>query len=398
MPNHFATVAALAALAATAHAQHLIAYDPPPIGAGLMSEVQLPTVMLPLPVPPVNIYPIVPLLPPPPAIVPQPGDSTFDSIAVVSWFTNGALLAQMPTPSFAPAGPLPPPFPIAPPVLAAIGGPVTGIAIDPVANIMFLTAAPGIVIGVVPVPGTPVVVPPFLPAFPMGPVTGLEWDAISGTLLACDVPGTVYQFFVGGALAAPPVFAPPIPAPAGDVAIDKTGLVNALGVRSIYVASAGVIVDVTQPAAPVLPSGLIGTCGLAFLPRPAQNQNGGCPCGPLLPVFATNSPMVAGNGAFAITVSGVPAGSPVIEAIDFRFNPAYPLINTTGCGLGLLGTPLLMVNVSIANPVGVATWPVPLTFLPPGLGPAFMQALFRCPIDPAGFTLTNMQHLAVCGL
>lgn len=387
----------LIALSAVARCQHLIAYDPPPFGPGLMAEVQVPNFMVPGPVPPVAVYPIAPLLPVAPAVVPQPGDSTFDSVAVVTWYSNGGMLATMPTPSFPPAGPLVAPFPIAPAVLAAIGGPATGIAIDPVANVMFLTAAGGLVIGVVPIPGTPVVVPPFAPAFAMGPVSGLEWDGISGTLLSCDLAGNVYQYFVGGIAAAPALLAPPIPVPAGDVAIDKTGLPNPLGVRSIFVAAGPVLVDVTQPAAPPLPSGLMAPCGLAFLPRPAQNQNGGCPCGPMLPVHATNGPMVAGNGAFAITMTGVLPGSAVFQAIDFRYNPALPLINLTGCGLGLPGTPLLMTNLSIANPAGVATWPIPLTFMPAGLGPAFLQGLFRCPADPAGFTLTNTQQLAICG-
>lgn len=399
MSKFFATASSLFALTASAAAQHLIAYDPPPLGPGLISEVQMPTIVVPGPVPPVNIYPIAPLLPVAPAIVPQPGDATFDSIAVLTWYTNGGILASMPTPSFAPAAPVMPPFPIAPGVLAALGGPVTGIAINPAAGVMFLTSAPGIVIGVAPIPGTPVLVPPFAPVFAMGPVSGLEWDGITGTLLACDVAGVVYQFFVGGAAFAPPIVpAFLMPGPAGDVAIDKTGLANPLGLRSVFVAAGPLLFDVTQPPAPPLPSGLVAPCGLAFLARPAQNQNGGCPCGPLLPVFATNSPMVAGNAGFAITVAGVPPGSLVVEAIDFRFNPAYPLINLTGCGLGLVGTPAMMVNFSIANPLGVAVWPLPLTFLPPGVGPGFDQALFPCPLDPTGFTLTNMQHLAVCGL
>ncbi len=34
---------------------------------------------------------------------------------------------------------------------------------------MFVTSVPGIVVGVAPVPGTPIIVPPFVIPFPVGP-------------------------------------------------------------------------------------------------------------------------------------------------------------------------------------------------------------------------------------
>ncbi len=46
---------------------------------------------------------------------------------------------------------------------------MTGIAIDPAAGVMFVTSVPGIVVGVAPVPGTPIIVPPFVIPFPVGP-------------------------------------------------------------------------------------------------------------------------------------------------------------------------------------------------------------------------------------
>jgi len=400
MRSQFTAAAVAALLGAPAVAQHLIAYDPPPLGPGLMSELQLPRVVFPLPAPPAPIYPIVPPLPPAPVAVPQPGDSTFNSITALSWYTNGFMLASMPTPSFPPAGPLMPPFPIAPGVIGAIGGPVTGIAINPVAGgAMFLVAAPGIVIGVAPIPGTPVVVPPFVPGFAMGPISGLEWDGISGSLYACDIAGVVYNFAVGGLPLGPPIVPfGALPGMAGDVAIDKTGALNAALVRSIYVTAGPMAVDITLPFAPPLPTGLAMPCGLAFLPKPASNTLGvACACGGILPVLATNSPMVTGNAGFAITVAGLPPGSPVITAYDFAYNPLLPLINVTGCGLGLAGTPALVFNLGFANAVGTATWPLPLTFLPPGLGPAWDQAMWPCTVDPFGFTLTDTQQLQVCG-
>ena len=69
--------------------------------------------------------------------------------------------------------------------IVRLGIPVTGIAIDPVLGIMWMTSVPGAVIGVAPIPGTPVIVPAFVPAVPFGaPVSGLDWDSISGSLFS----------------------------------------------------------------------------------------------------------------------------------------------------------------------------------------------------------------------
>lgn len=55
--------------------------------------------------------------------------------------------------------------------LGLIGGPITGIAIDPAAGILGASSTPSIVVGVAPVP---VVVPTLSPAFlPPGSVGGL---------------------------------------------------------------------------------------------------------------------------------------------------------------------------------------------------------------------------------
>jgi hypothetical protein len=386
-------------VSATASGQHLVLYDPPP-GPGMFVEVQLASPLLPGGAP-TAFYPNVPILPPPPLVAPPPGDSTFDSVTVRNWFTNGAILAQTPTPAFPPVGPVMPAFPIAPAVLAAIGaagGLVTGIAIDSAAGIMYLTAAPGMVIGVAPIPGTPVLVPPFVPGFAMGPICGLDWDAITGTLLAVDFAGVVYQFLPGGLPFAPPTPPFPMPAPPGDVAIDKTGFLTPLGLRSIYVNAGPMVFDVTGGALPI-PTPAVAPTGLAFLAKAASNMPGGaCACGPIMPVLGTSGPMVSGNGAFAITVGGLPPGTPVLMAYDIVFNPLFPPINVTGCGLGIIPPSLTVVSFfTLAGPGGVAAWPLPL-FLPPGIGPVFNQNLFPCTVDPAGFTLTPMQQITVCGV
>lgn len=383
------------AVAPFAVAQRLAAYMP---GPGFF-EHQPPSVILPGPVPPLVGYPAVPALPllPPPA-----GDSTFDNLTGLHLVTNGAIVASQPTPSFPPAGPLVPPFPIPPAVLGAIGGgPVTGIAIDPAAGVLFLVGAPGIVIGCAPVPGMPVLVPPFPIVGVAPPVTGLEWDGPTGTLYAVNAPGITFQCFVGGAPVAPPL-PPPIPlaAIAGDVAIDKTLRLNPFGLRPLFVIAGPMLLDVREPAPIVLPTALPMAQGLAFVDHPAAFPPiGFCACpGMAGPTNGTTGPMAAGNLAWGVTIAGLPPLGFGIFAFDTVFNPLYPVINLVGCGLGLIpGSPGIIVGLAPADPFGTATLALPLGF-PLGAGPLFNQNLTFCPADPLGFVFTPMQSIYAAGL
>lgn len=389
---------ALALTAAPALAQHLVCYDPMPAGTGNMTEVQLPSVMLPGPIPPTALYPIAPALPVFGATLVPAGDATYDGLTNRIWYSNGNMLASMPSPSFPLAIPGLPPFPIAAGVLAAIGGAVTGIALDPVANVMWLCGAPGVVVGVTPVPGTPVVFPPFGLLFPTGPITGLDWDSMTGSLLAVDGPGVVYQFLPGGAPVAPPVGPVLMPAIAGDVAIDKTGMPNPAGVRAIYVISGPVAIDVTFAAGVPLPTATAFPTGLAFLPKPAKNQQTSCPCGNFLPRWSVRAPMATGQGGFGLLFGNGPALSPLLMAFDGGYNAALPMINLSGCGLGLfLGSASIQTFFTFTDGVGNAGWALPLTFLPAGIGPVYAQAFWPCSADPAGFALTEVQQIVVTG-
>jgi hypothetical protein len=390
----------LFALPATATAQRLAAYD---LAAAAFTELQGPTALLPAPVGPVAAYPSVPPLPPVGPVALPPGDSTWNGRVGYHWFSNGAMLAAQPTPTFPPLGPVPAgPFPIAPAVLGVLGGAATGIALDTLANVMYLTGPGGAVVGVTPMPGTPVVVPPFLPAFPMGPITGLDYDQMTGTLLSVDAAGIVYRYLPGGAPVGPPVVPPfPLPAIAGDVAIDKSGQVNGMGVRPIYVVAGPMVVDVAAMLPMPFPAGPAGNVGLAYMGHPASNPPvGTCAC----PTFApgptqqTSSVMTAGNGAWRIGVGSLPPGQIVIFGFDFGFNPAFPVINTVGCGLGFwLGSPTLVTAAGFANAVGNAIYPFPL-IVPPGFGPIYNQNFTFCPADASGFVVTPMQAIWASGL
>jgi hypothetical protein len=379
-----------------AMAQRLAAYA---AGGPGFTEVQPPTDILPGPVPPIGIYPSVPVLPP---IPPFGGDSTFNNVTGLHWVTNGALLATQPTPAFPAAGPVfaPVPFPAA--VLGAIGGgPVTGIAIDPAAGILWVVGAPGIVVGVGAVPALPIVVPPFpIPALLPPPITGLEFDGVTGSLYAVDAPGITLNFLPGGAPLGPPLPPPlALPLPAGDVAIDKTTRLNLFALRPLYVIAGGIGVDVRELVPLPFPVPLPMAVGLAFLDHPAANPPiGNCPCpGFPGPANATTGPMAAGNAAFALQITGIAPFTFGVFAFDVVWNPAFPVVNVLGCGLGLVpGSPSLFLALGLANAAGTATFPLPLPAAI-GAGPLYNQNVMFCAADPTGFVFTPTQRIQVAG-
>lgn len=403
--RHTATVSLALAIAlpcSVAIGQRLAVYDPI---ASTIGELRPPTAVLPPPTPPLVVYPTAPVLPPPPAMLPMPGDSTFDNLAGLHWFTNGLVLAAMPTPAWPPLAPVPPPIPIPPPVLGAIGGPVTGIAIDPAAGTMFLCSIPGIVVGVAPVPGLPIVVPPFpIPTGP-GPVAGLEWDGATGTLWAIDIGFAAHNFFPGGLPAAPPILPfGPLPGPPGDIAIDKIGTVNPAGLRPLYITGGGLCVDMRDPAAVVWPVGPPAQ-GLAFMNHPAVEPPlpgcEGCPGAYPGPTAFTTSVSTTGNAAFAVGSGGLlPGLGFVIFAFDTVAAPfPFPPINgPAACPLGLTLSPtLLLVLGGPAGLGGTILLPMPLGGVPIG-AQLHNQNFTFCGAQPSGFAFSRFQTITVGGL
>lgn len=389
-------------------AQRLVVYDPVSTGGPGFLELTQPTTLVPPGSPPIAIYPEVPVLAPPPVFNVPPGDSTFDGIGGNHWYTNGLVVTGMPTPAFPPVAAPPPVFPIPAAALNAIGGPATGMALDPrgVAGgpILWLVSATGFVVGISPVAPFPIVAGRFpIPGMLQLTISGLEWDGLSGQLIANDLAGNVYFFFPGGAPAAPMLAAPAgLPGVAGDVAIDKTGMRGPFGVRSVFVVFGPIVAEMTAPGPvkPVYPTGgSPNTTGLAFLPHPAAwPVLGTCPC-PTFPMTqAVTGPMSAGNLAFGITIGGLPANQIMLFAFDYFYNPAFPLINGVGCGFGMiLGSPTISSGSVFSNALGVATWRFPLR-VPAGTGPVFYQGGTFCPGDPMGVVITPMYQMAACGL
>lgn len=394
--SSLASLAVAAALAGPASAQRLASFM---AGGPGFVEHQPPTLELPAALPPLVGYPQLP----PMAALPFPaGDSGFNNVTGLHWVTNGALVATQPTPTFPALGPVIPPAPIPPPVLAAIGGgPVTGLAVNPAAGIVWLAGAGGLVVGVGAVPAMPIVVPAFLVIGLVPPLTGLEFDAVTGTLWAVNAAGVAFPFFPGGAPAGP-IVPPPfvLPAPAQDIAIDKTLRLNPAGARPLFVIAGPIIVDIADPAPLPFPSPMPASQGLAFVDHPAAVPPVGfCACPGLAgPANFTSGPMASGNLGWSIGMTGLAPFGIGIFAFDVVFNPAFPLFNVVGCNLGLIpGSPTLVLGLALADAAGNAVFPLPLG-VPPGVGPLYNQNLTFCPADPTGFVFTPMQTIYSCGL
>ena len=100
-----------------------------------------------------------------------------------------------------------------------------------------------------------------------------------------------------------------------------------------------------------------------------------------------------------LTVGGVGPGRPVLFGFDFTFTPAFPVLNSVGCGVGLIPGPSVVTAFTVADPTGEAAYALPLPFaLLPGFGPVYAQAFTLCPLDPAGFVAAPMQRIIACGV
>jgi hypothetical protein len=392
-----ASLLPFAALAATAAAQHVVTYDPAPAGTGLLFETQILSPIAPGVLPPDPGYLIATPLPMvAPAAAPS-GDATYDGLRNRIWYTNGQILASQGSPNFSFGGAALPPFPIAPGVLAITAGPITGMALDPVANILYVASGAGIVVGITPVPGTPVVVPPFPLPFLPAALSGMDYDSVTNTLFVCDVNGLVFNITLAGVPLAPPIGPMAMPGIAGDVCVDKTTQLNAAGLRPIYVCAGPAMRDVSTPIAPVRPNGGIAPTGLAFLGRAATQPGPSGTCGGITPTYMTTAPMTTDNPGFGLRVKNLPPATFVIFAVDWAFNPAgLPVFG--GSLLHLIpGSPGLLTFGAISTATGEADLPISLVGVPPGTGPLFTQAVWQCAAHPTGFAITELQSIQVAG-
>ena len=205
--------------------QHLVEIDP---ASATAFEQPISNPMFPPPTPP-QIHALG--MPAPPPGFPSFGGFSIDVLTGDHWYTEGGTVFVISNPAF--GGPNPGVVLQAIPI-GGLFGPATGLAWDPVGGVLWLSDA-FTVYPVLPVPGTPLV-PGMLPfGSPAGGGTAaLDWDGMTNTLWVADAAGGAIPVTATGAAAGPPILPPGLP-PASGIAVDKSGLTNAAGVRSIWV-------------------------------------------------------------------------------------------------------------------------------------------------------------------
>jgi hypothetical protein len=351
-------------------------------------ESDVETFLSPIPDPAANFAtPTAPL-----AVFAYPcSDATMNNFTGVIYATNGFVISQTNNgryPALAVAAP------VAPAPVGALGGPLFGLAISPTAGVLYMTN--GAVLGATPaMPPYVLVGAPAPFAFPLlaPPMTGLDYDVLTGSLWGCDAGGNIYNFTAAGLpIGAQPVFPGAGLPMASDLVVNRhLGNVPGLYVQFVGGGVFNYLTGGVQPSAPLgVPFGSEG--GLAFHDHPV-NLGGGCGCGAGVGgVNGVNSPSVVGNLGFAFTLTDAPPLSTVICAGDFGVAPSpFP----GGCTLWLPLPPLFLF-VLTTDAAGDASQPIALPAIPGLIGLAgYEQWAVPCTANPTGFTLTGAQQMII---
>jgi hypothetical protein len=302
----------------------------------------------------------------------------------IIYASNGFMIEAVNDPSYPPLAV--PPLPFAAP---GIIGPVTGMAFDPTGapgGILYLAGGSNL-IGVSPVPGTPVIVPLWGVAGVPGGFTGLEFDPWTGTLWGVDAAGTLYFVPIGVGGFVPPFMPSPIPAPglATGLAVDHSGPVPG---TPIYVLFGAIAIEYTGlgtfppgPPGTAVPFGSLMVVGLAFHDVPVPVFGASACGGGAGATIAANSAAWSGNAGFTLTVTGVPAGSSLALLADVPTSALLPGGTPFGLGGALYINPFFSPSaVTIPFPPapgGPIVVPASLAAVPPSVR-LYVQFVHSC--------------------
>lgn len=368
----------------------------------LVNNVPLPGVTCTTPMTQVPMYPAPPLG----GFAGMRGGMAIDHLTNRVYFSDGTMIGIIAHPSFPSPGIVPAPAPVPP--AACVGGvgvitpfgPVTGMAIMPggvagaLASTLLVTDG-ACIMGLAPLPPFAIVIPPFpVPVLTPAPLSGLEFDSVTGTIWACDVAGTSYNINVGGGLVGPPVPLPGAPAlPVVGNVLDRSIPGGALWVTdglALYPVFGAPPAPIPLPPSP----GIAGARGSAFSAEPLVLP-GACGCAGSTPMIRTSGPVVAGPAPFGIRMTGAPGGGTAFLGIDtvcagpFAFGPGCTWWLSTPAPL-LIGP--LAVSASGGASVNFGTLP------PAAIGlTVYAQWLTSCPIALAP-VLSDALHLRVSAL
>jgi hypothetical protein len=292
--------------------------------------------------------PVISAFPAAAAICPGPapfagivGDVAVDVTTDIVYVTDGAIVSGY-TSAGVQVGSIPPP-------LAAI----TGLAVDSGPGLLWLTD--GVTYGAIPLgagcaAGVPFAVGPFpVPIGPIfgGPITDLDWDSATGTLLACDVTGLVGSFVPGPApapgpygvfpvLAGPCGLVPPLVGIAIDKALPGSGthyVTDGLTVARLL-PGGGLAPPTFYSPAPCFPAPPAPPiAGLAFAGRQITYGAGADNAGLPVPTIGSVGESWVGNPLYTVTLAGsVPGG---VARLKYSFGSLCP-------PLGIVGVPIYL--------------------------------------------------------
>lgn len=365
-------VPAIAALSATAMAQNVLSFLPNGATSEFVEEcVPSPACGAPG-VPSVRTF----AAPSRPSVAAPLGAVCVDDRAGVIFATNGnGVIVRTPYPfvgSPAASGTVSLPIP-------AVVGTVTGMAVDPMARLLYLTN--GTEIFQVD-PGAGMAVLCSWLASPLNILSGLDYDpGTPGVLTAVSTAGEVAAYSLCGGLIS--VASPTYPWPGADavgVARDRT---DATGGAVFVLYANGRIFD--HGAGALLRVGAANRVGLSFLPSPLRLSSGVSCAGAATRPLVSKLP-VAGTAAFGLELRSIPSGTPFVMLLL-----GFPAVATpVPMAGGSLWAHSGMVAIGMSVPAGATEVRAPLSLV--GYGPPLgfdVQWAVPCSASAAGFVLSD---------
>ncbi len=392
-----------ASVAGSAAAQSLVVWD----GAGAIVEFSGPPdaavcgypAGIPLAFPPAagcgpGLFPVGPPAPG------MPGGVTYDAATDTIYVSDGVLVE-----SYTAAGAFIDSF--------TIPAPVFGLGFDSAVGLLWSSDGGALAYAVAPPPvGTcgalvPFAVLPFPVPLPVGagPMSGIDWDPGTGSLLVSTLGGLVVSFLPGGApgpfgvfpVAPSPCFPPPPALPILRIAVDRG---SPFGPGHLYVSDGLTVASVLPgglPApptfafpgpggAPCFPSAAPAV-GLAFAAHGISYGAGSDPDGLVPPTIGATGASTTPGPLFAHTLTGAVPGGVAILAVAVA--SACPPIPVSGV-VAHIGPPLLLLGPVLAGPAGVAVLPTPLPAGMAAIGATlYTQWIVFKPLGPSPFQASD---------
>ncbi|HGY89778.1 MAG TPA: hypothetical protein ENK43_01260 [Planctomycetes bacterium] len=338
------------------------------------------------------------------------GGLAVDPTTSYVYATDGAMITMEPHPAYLPFSPGPPVLIGPVPAPAILGGPITGIDVDPAAGVVWMCDP----IGFAPFPLFPPFVAlappiPFPVATPGGPLTGIAWDGATGSLWFCDAGGAVYNITPGGVPIGPqpvafvPTAGPPIcgidmnkgvgpgsfPPPFCSAQIPGgMGICITDGVV-VYDAIPGVVAPIPLAGPPSLMGGKGLDCGSDFQIT-AGAAPGGCLSSGAFMLPGLAMPAFVGPGALnALRLTGATPGTAGFLLADICPLPGGLAVGATGEVLGINPlSPGYSLTPVLTDATGNVAFPVGLVVAPPGFQFSFQWAVAD-PMHPLGYCLSD---------